>query len=326
VQTTEIPVPVGYLRPFANTLLFQFIFADKSRRDLCAVLPTSNAKGMILPSSNLDLHRFPHWTAMPDLELFANAGFPFTRFADLSRTNVVLPEHPSGREIATMLDLLAYFSAQTGYPAFRFEVGGVKSFEQNRDLLVIGTENDIPTTPTVTAALPISIEEGGLSHRVDTTLSLLKSLWMRISRFDPESFSDLQGTEEESRLDRSLSDPFDSVIEMMKSSIGRNRSVVMVVLGKSSADTFPAFLNVSSSRQINGNVSIQHGAQFDSFSIDPSIYYVGRITALAKLRARMHQAPWIGVLFPFVVGMLCAPWVHARLKDRADARLHGDIA
>ncbi|HMG02455.1 MAG TPA: UDP-forming cellulose synthase catalytic subunit [Edaphobacter sp.] len=326
VQTTEIPVPVGYLRPFANTLLFQFIFAEKNRRDLCTALPPSNAKGTILPSSNLDLHQFPHWTAMPDLELFANAGFPFTRHADLSRTSVVLPEHPSGREITTMLDLLAYFSAQTGYPAFRFEVGGVKSFEQDRDLLVIGTENDIPTTATATAALPISIEEGGLSHRVDTTLSLLKSLWMRISRFDPESFSDLQGTEEESRLDRSLSDPFDSVIEMTKSSSGRNRSVVMVVLGKSSADTFPAFLNVSSSRQINGNVSIQHGAQFDSFSIDPSVYYVGRITALAKLRARMHQAPWIGVLFPFVIGMLCAPWVHARLKDRAEARLHGDVA
>ena len=326
VQSTEIPVPVGYLRPFANTLQFQFIFANKDRRDLCAALPPSNASGTILPSSNLDLHEFPHWTAMPDLELFANAGFPFTRFAGLSRTIVVLPEHPSAREITTMLDLLAYFGAQTGYPATRFEVGNAKSFDQDKDLLVIGTENDILTTPAVTAALPISIEEGGLSHRVDTTLSLLKTLWTRISRFDPESFSDLQGTEEESRLDRSLNGPFDSVIEMTKSPSGRNRSVVMVVLGKGTSDTFPEFLNVSSSRQINGNVSIQHGAEFDSFSIDPTVYYVGRITALARLRARMHQAPWIGVLFPFIVGMLCAPWVHARLKDRAEARLRGDMA
>jgi len=326
VQNTEIPVPVGYLRPFANTLLFQFIFADKTTRDLCTALPPSNATGTILPSSNLDLHQFPHWTAMPDLELFANAGFPFTRFADLSRTTIVLPEHPSAHEITTMLDLLAYFSAQTGFPALRFDVGNSKSFEQDRDLLVIGNEDDIVTTPAIRAALPISVEEGGLSHHVDTTLSLLKTLWARISRFDPESFSDLQGTEEESRLDRSLSEPYDSVIEMTKSPSGRNRSVVMVVLGKNSQDTFTAFLNVSSSRQINGNVSIQHGTQFDSFSIDPPDYYVGRITPLARLRARMHQAPWIGVLFPFVVGMLCAPWVHARLKDRAEARLRGDIA
>jgi cellulose synthase (UDP-forming) len=326
VQSTEIPVPVNYLRPFANTLQFQFIFADKERRDLCAAPPPSNMSGTILPSSNLDLHQFPHWTAMPNLELFANAGFPFTRFAGLSRTIVVLPQQPSAREITTMLDLLAYFGAQTGYPAIRFEIGDAKSFEQDKDLLVIGTESDILTTSAVTAALPISIEEGGLSHRVDTTLSLLRSLWTRISRFDPESFSDIQKTEEESKLDRSLSTPFDSVIEMTKSPAGRNRSVVMVVLGKGSVDTFPAFLDVSPSTQINGNVSIQHGAQFDSFSIDPSVYYVGRITALARLRARMHQAPWIGVLFPFVVGMLCAPWVHARLKDRAETRLRGDMA
>jgi cellulose synthase (UDP-forming) len=326
IQNTELAVPVSYLRPFANTLLFQFVFADKDHGDLCAALPPFNATGTILPSSNLDLHEFHHWTAMPNLELFANAGFPFTRFADLSRTNVVLPEHPSDREITTMLDLLAYFSAQTGYPALRFEVGGVKSFEQDRDLLVIGGENDIPIRSVIAAALPISIEEGGLSHHIDTTLSLLKSLWTRISRFDPESFSDMQRTEEESKLDHSLSGPFDSVIEMMKSPSGRNRSVVIVVLRKNSADTFPAFLDVSSSRQINGNVSIQHGTQFDSFSINPSVYYVGRITALAQLRARMHQAPWIGVLFPFVVGMLCAPWVHARLKDRAEARLRGDMA
>jgi cellulose synthase (UDP-forming) len=326
IQNTELAVPVNYLRPFANTLLFQFVFADKDHDDLCAALPPFNETGTIMPSSNLDLHEFHHWTAMPNLELFANAGFPFTRFADLSRTNVVLPEHPSDREITTMLDLLAYFSAQTGYPALRFGVGGVKSFEQDQDLLVIGAENDIPIRSEIAANLPISIEEGGLSHHIDTTLSLLKSLWTRISRFDPESFSDMQRTEEESKLDHSLSGPFDSVIEMMKSPSGQNRSVVIVVLGKNSADTFPAFLDVSSSRQINGNVSIQHGTQFDSFSINPSVYYVGRITALAQLRARMHQAPWIGVLFPFVVGMLCAPWVHARLKDRAEARLRGDMA
>jgi cellulose synthase (UDP-forming) len=325
-QNAEIPVPVGYLRPFANTLLFEFIFSDKTHRDLCTTIPPSNATGTILPSSNLDLHEFPHWTAMPDLELFANAGFPFTRFADLSRTIVVLPNQPSSREITAMLNLLGYFGAQTGYPALRFQVGDAKSFDQDRDLLVIGTETDIPTTPAVAAALPIALEEGGLSHRVDTSLSLLKSLWSRISRFDPASFSDLQGTQEEARLDRSLSEPFDSVIQMTQSPAGRNRSIVTLVLGKNIEDPFPVFLDVSSSTKINGNVSIQHGAQFDSFSVDPSTYYVGRITALAKLRARMHQAPWIGVLFPFFVGMLCAPWVHTRLKDRAEKRLRGDLA
>jgi cellulose synthase (UDP-forming) len=326
IQSTEIPVPVGYLRPFANTLLFEFIFSNKTRSDFCNAIPPSSATGTILPSSNLDLHEFPHWTAMPDLELFANAGFPFTRFAGLSQTMIILPDHPSSREITAMLDLLAYFGAQTGYPALRVEVGDTKSFDKDRDLLVIGTESNIPLTPAMRAALPLDMEDGSLTPRADTTLSALKSLWTRISRLDPESLSDIHGVQEGARLDRSLGEPYDSVIEMTQSPSQRNRSIVAVVLGKSTDDPFLPFLDVSSSTKINGNVSIQHGSQFDSFSVDPSVYYVGRISVLGRLRARMHQAPWIGVLFPFAVGMLCAPWVHARLKDRAMKRLGGDLA
>lgn len=325
VQSTEIPVPVNYLRPFANTFLFQFIFNSTSTQDFCRPIPPSNATGTLLPSSNLDLHAFPHWVSMPNLELFANAGFPFTRFADLSHTTVILPERPSEQEIATMLNLLAYFGAQTGYPALRVQVGDTKSFDENRDLLVIGTGTDLPTTPALEAKLPIALEEGSLVRRLDTTLSFVKEVWDRLSHLNPDSFSDLKGVQEESRLNRSLNDSFDSAIEMTESPSSRHRSVVVVMLGKNTANLFPAFLDISSSRQIHGNVSVQHGTQFDSFAIDQSTYYVGHITAIARVRAWMHQEPWIGVLLPFLIGMLCAPWVHARLKSRAEVRLHGDL-
>ncbi|MEG9436472.1 UDP-forming cellulose synthase catalytic subunit [Edaphobacter sp. HDX4] len=325
-QNIQIPIPVSSLRPFANTLLFEFIFPRDSHQSPCATITPTNITGTVYPSSNLDLHQFPHWTGMPNLELFANAGFPFTRFADLSHTTVILPQQPSAREITEMLDLLAYFGAQTGYPGFRLQVGDNSSFDQDSDLLIIGTESDIPSNHSLLAALPVSIQEGVLTHRVDTTFSLLKSLWTRISRFDPDSFSDIRGVEEETRLDRSLNDSFDSVLQMAKSPARNNRSIIMLVLGSGEQDPFPAFLDVSSSKNINGNLSIQHGKEFESFSLDPSPYYVGHISALGQLRARMHQAPWLGVLFPFVVGLLCAPWVHTRLKNRAQKRLEGDFA
>lgn len=324
VQSTDIPLPVSYIRPFANTLLFEFIF-HPATQDFCHPLPPSNSTGTLLPTSNLDLHEFPHWVSLPNLELFANAGFPFTRFADLSQTVVVLPERPSERELTTMLNLLAYFGAETGYPALRVQVGDSQSFAQDRDLLVIGTGNDIPSTPALEAKLPITHDEGGLARRIDSTLSFAKALWTRVSHLNPDSFSDLQGTQEDSRLDRSLSEPFDSVIEMTESPSQRKRSIVMVMLGKNPENLFPAFLNISASRQIHGNVSIQHGSRFDSFAIDLSVYYVGEITAISRVRAWMHQEPWIGVLLPFIMGLLCAPWVHARLKDRAEERLRGDL-
>jgi cellulose synthase (UDP-forming) len=326
VQNTEIPVPVGYLRPFANTLLFDLIFPAKKSQDVCVPPTPSNSTGTLLRSSNLDLEGFPHWVALPDLELFSNAGFPFTRLADLSETTVILPERPSAHEITAMLDMLAYFGAQTGYPALRVQVGDAKSFDQDRDLLVIGTGAGTPTTGALQAKLPVTVDENGLIRRVDTTLGLIKQVWTRISHLNPDSFSDLEGAQEESRLDRDLSDSFDSVYEMMESPSSRTRSAVVVILGKKDEDPFPEFLKVSSSQKINGNVSIQHGSQFDSFSIASSVYYVGQISTLARLRASMHQAPWIGVLLPFLMGLLCAPWVHARLKDRAEKRLRGDLA
>jgi len=323
-RSVEIPVPIRDLRPFANTLLFEFLF-QRANQDFCRPQPPSNSTGTLLRSSNLDLGKFPHWGVLPNLELFANAGFPFTRFADLSQTTIVLPDHPSGREISTMLALLAYFGAQTGYPALRVQVGNEQSFDEDRSLLVIGSEGDMPTTLALVSRLPLSFEGNGSMRRLNTTPTLTQRLWMKISHLDPESFSDLGGAQEEARLDQSLGETFDSVIEAVESPTMPHRSIVVVMLGQNKQDLFPAFLNISSSGQIQGDVAIQHGSRFDSFSIGQSTYHVGHIATIPRIRAWMHQEPWIGVLLPFIIGLLYAPWVHARLKQRAAVRLRGDI-
>jgi cellulose synthase (UDP-forming) len=323
-QSVEIPIPIRNLRPFANTLLFEFLFQPASP-DFCRPQPPSNSTGTLFRSSNLDLSQFPHWGALPNLELFANAGFPFTRFADLSQTTIVLPDQPSEREITTMLNLLAYFGAQTGYPALRVQVGNLQSFNEDRSLLIIGSESDMPTTAALDARLPLNFEEGAPTRRLNTMLSLAQRLWTRISHLDRDSFSDIRGVDEESRLDRSLGEKFDSVIEAVESPTIPHRSVVVVVLGRSEQNLFPAFLRVSSSGQIQGNVAIQHGSRFDSFSIGQPTYHVGYIGPISRIRAWMHQEPWAGVLLPFIIGMLYAPWVHAHLKRRAIERLRGDL-
>jgi len=323
MQSAEIPVLIRNLRPFANTLLFNFIFQTDDQ-DFCRPQPLSNSTGTLLPVSNLDLSRFPHWAKLPDLELFANAGFPFTRFADLSQTTIVLPSQPSEREIAIMLNFIAYFGAETGYPALRVQVGTAQNFYEDRDFLVIGSETDMPTIPALDSRLPLSFDESGPVRRLNTTLSLARRLWTRLSHLDPDSFSDMGGVLEESRLDRSVGEAFDSVIEAAESPVVPGRSIVVVRLGSGSQDLFPAFLNVSSSGQIRGNLAVQHGFRFDSFSIEPSAYHVGHIAAIPRLREWMHQNPWAGVLLPFIIGLLCAPWIHERLKQRAADRLQGD--
>src|SRR6202012_955387 len=98
----------------------------------------------LLRSSFLDLRGLPHWAAMPNRELFANAGFPFTRFADLSQTTIVMPQQASQQEISLMLMLLAHFGEQTGYPTLRVKVGGSTNLKQDADYLILGTVDDQP--------------------------------------------------------------------------------------------------------------------------------------------------------------------------------------
>ncbi len=88
------------MRPFSNTMMMQFIFllAKKGR---CEDTAPYNLKGAVLKDSYLDIRDIPHWAVMPNLELFSNAGYPFTRRADLTDTAVVLPDTPGPEEIET---------------------------------------------------------------------------------------------------------------------------------------------------------------------------------------------------------------------------------
>ena len=120
---TDVPVPVVNLRPFSNSLSFDFTF-QLLKEAGCKDTTPINMQGAILRDSYLDLRDYPHWAPMPNLELFANAGFPFTRVADLSETTVVLPLTPTEQEIETFVTLMGHFGRQTGFPGLRVTVAG----------------------------------------------------------------------------------------------------------------------------------------------------------------------------------------------------------
>ncbi len=92
--SANMALPVVNLRPFSNSMKFLLTF-QQVRPGNCRDTVPPNLMGSILGSSYIDLGGLPHWAALPNLELFSNAGFPFTRYADLSETQVVLPDQPS---------------------------------------------------------------------------------------------------------------------------------------------------------------------------------------------------------------------------------------
>ena len=101
-----------------------------------------NVRGVIDADSTVDFSGFPHYAAMPNLGLFASSGFPFTRYADLAQTVVVLPDRPSPHDPEVMLALMGHMGESTGYPAVGVRVARAddEATLRDADLLVIGTE------------------------------------------------------------------------------------------------------------------------------------------------------------------------------------------
>lgn len=126
-----------------NQLRFDFAYANRvggTSHDECSnVLPVKH-RTSIDEQSTIDLSGFPHYLKMPALRTFANAGFPFSRLADLSQTLIVMPVAPSADELSTLFDNLGRIGAQTGYPgvAVRLTDDWDSASDIDADILAIG--------------------------------------------------------------------------------------------------------------------------------------------------------------------------------------------
>jgi cellulose synthase (UDP-forming) len=320
---TTLQVPMIDMRPFSNTLLFNFYF-QIAKKGYCQDTPPIDLQGAILRSSYLDVTGVPHWAAMPNLELFSNAGFPFTRYADLSQTIAVLPSIPSATEIEVYLNLLSFFGEQTGYPALRVSTADASSLGQDADYLILGTQSDQPAFTQLGDALPVTMNSDGLTVRdTDNLYTRLRHAWWQVAQLRPNWWWKATHGPDRNGLVASIGEFPDALLEGIESPWHKHRSVVTIALrNDESADAFTnAFLGSSTSSAISDSVSVLHGTDFTSYRLDDSFYRVGSLPWYAYLRYRLLEYPWLIVLFAFLLGLLVVPWMRARLDQRQKDRL-----
>jgi cellulose synthase operon protein B len=136
-QTRGLLIPAFQLAS-DNQMVFQFAM-DFHRQANCKEVFIDNTRESIDPDSTVDISGFAHYTALPDLALFVNAGFPFTRYADLAETAIVLPDASDGPALEELFFLLGRMGRQTGAVALAYrlvdaaEARGAK----NVDLIVL---------------------------------------------------------------------------------------------------------------------------------------------------------------------------------------------
>lgn len=107
----------------------------------CETYTTVPNHVVIDDSSTIDFSGYRHFMAMPDLRAFANAGFPFSRLADLSQTLVLVPPLPQPAQLTTLLNTLGNIGALTGYPALgmRLSEDWAQARTVDADILLLGS-------------------------------------------------------------------------------------------------------------------------------------------------------------------------------------------
>jgi cellulose synthase (UDP-forming) len=258
---------------------------------------------------------------MPNLELFANAGFPFTQLADLSETTVVLPTVPSAAEISLYLHLMGHFGQQTGYPALRVDVAAPNSvLSDGRDYLVLGTVANQPAFRSLDSLVPVTLDANGVHvKQARGYFSFLSSFEVAVSR----SWSRLLGSPTVQTRPSSANGIPDALVEEVQSPSSPDRSIVLVALrDDSSADSFAGvFLDRSQSGDINGSVSLLQYSKFESYPLDGGTYHAGDISWFATMRIWLTQYFLVLLLAVTALSFLVALWTREWLSRHARKRL-----
>ncbi len=305
-DTVELPVAALYPR---NTLTLEFKSIDGSGRKSAPV-------GSLLRDSQLDLRNVPHFATLPRLDLFAKAGFPFTRMADLSETAVVLPDHPSPEELRAYLELMGFFAAQTGTPGLQIDVLDPQRALRSgdKDLLLIGTPQTMPLYSTWASQMPLTMDKSGL------TLNRPDSIYLRLLAFPVTR----EGRESRRLADRLSAEAVPGIVlQAFLSPLNAQRSVVAI-----SAVTPAAFeqladaLNRSiQNEEVFGSVSLQTARGFESYRLPAPSYNLGSLDWFAATNYWIYRYKWFVPLIVLLIGLFLANVTSGWVERHAEERL-----
>ena len=258
---------------------------------------------------------------LPNLELFAATGYPFTRTPDLAGTAIVLPETPSAEMIELYLTLMARFSAHTGSPVLNVSITNPAGMSANagKDYLVLGTFDNQSVQSAIARlnpSLPVSIDGSGL-HIQDTRglFAPLEHAWWKVRSFDRVQPAQLEAA----------AGPPDALIEAIEWPRRSTRSVVLILM--CDKDVVPTFLSAflkPSQSDISQSVSVLRGSRFTSYRIGGEVYRTGSPSLWLRLNMFFVDYPWLAVLLIFTVSSLMALVLRSTLRRKARTRLQGD--
>jgi cellulose synthase (UDP-forming) len=308
-RSDTVEIPTGKLHPYTNTLTLEFYVSGNPESG------KSRPYVAINRDSSLDLRGIPHSVVLPRLELFADAGYPFTEWADLSQSAVVMPEKPTAAEYEEVLDLAGFFGAQTGSPATAITLTEAGHIEANRDknLVLIGDRESQPLLSQWAAHMPVDVSATEMQLNPKPTPS---RIWHSQWPFSDEDRRQLAGLLE-SRV------PLDLVVEDFLSPYRDNRSVVaLVTRDRNNADAVASmFIPDMHLGPIYGGVATLKNQRFQSYLVGRSAYRTGDLTTFEKGAIFLFEAYWLIPAFVVTFAFMFSGWLRQATERVAARRL-----
>jgi cellulose synthase (UDP-forming) len=312
IQHATVLLPVTALLPYSNSVLLTWKadgWIDSNKPPVVH----------LMRNSSIDFQGVQHFAEMPKLERFAEAGYPFTRYADLSRTAVVMGSNDSPGTLGAFLDLAGFFGAQTGYPALRISVASSSEIGSltDKDVILLGRYSDSEMLNHLAEALPVRISPNVVR------LTDADSWWLQLRR----SAWNPKGRTRQSIEDLLEADPGpQGLITGFQSPQGGSLSVVGI-FGKDdeALDQLGAQLSgIKRNGSIYGSISVFYNGTFESLYLRRDDYQIGTLPQSQAINIwivrRIYLLPFLIVLCCFLPTLWVLPQIERRIRLRLEAK------
>jgi hypothetical protein len=295
-----------------NQMQFQFSM-DFHRDPNCKEAFIDNTRESVDPDSTIDISSFPHYAALPNLALFANAGFPFTRYADLAETAVVLPDAADRAALEQLFFLLGRMGRQTGAATLAYRLLDAHEAEsvKDTDLIVL-----------------TGVASNALLEHWGRDLALVFGKLGRDYRQLAKAPSPIAGSPRNSegappnvvvQTNGSL-----GALMAFESRVSGGRSVVALAGTDATAAgaLVEALEDPAKVPLIRGELALVHGDSVQSFQGNET-YFVGSLAWWQWLWFHFSRHAWILMLMSIATAVAAGLFIYGRLQRLVTRRLEG---
>lgn len=299
---TDVSIPALRLGA-SNQLRFDFSYMNPmpgGTVENCTTFQPVQNHVLIDDASTIDFSRYHHFMAMPDLRAFANAGFPFSRMADLSQTIVLVNKEPKPAQVTAMLDMLGSIGSQTGFPAINMTLSddGNAIKDKDADILIIGT-------------IPQKLKD---DKRIDLLVDAAKS-WVKMPMRESalqSVMTDKTDRAADTQTQISSGGPMAAIVGFQSPYHDQRSVVALLADSPRGYQLLTNALNDSGKRAaVSGSVSVIRESGVNGIRVG-DIYYVGHLPWFERIWYALSSHPVL-LAFLAAVSVLLLAWVLWRI-------------